>query len=340
MSVLPSQKLTIGELYVSMAVGLILYLLPGDIRNQMNSIILSEVMVFISTLTITAVFFFIIKRYEAIGAALLTNSIITAGAFCFGIINGLLSRGSEFWPEISEYSLISMFIIWVVPFLFAVMIRTFSREGKDLDDLRIGFSRFLSLSLRALMIIYILVIVFKQLVPHIPKTTLNRVINYIPFVKIQECLDGFTDGGGLYLLWNGLILMPFTFSLLVLNPRIRWWQTLFISFAAGLAIEVVQFSLNTGTVYVDDIILYMIGGMIGYLLKRIIDVIRFRVSGRQENNMLSLEYSPFSRVGHGIIEIYDEDDDDSDETRLISSDDDFDDTLRDPPISEEEIKNS
>ena len=89
MSVLPSQKLTIGELYVSMAVGLILYLLPGDIRNQMNSMVISEIMVFISTLTITAVFFFIIKRYEAIGAALLTNSIITAGAFGFGIIHGI-----------------------------------------------------------------------------------------------------------------------------------------------------------------------------------------------------------------------------------------------------------
>ena len=52
MSVLPSQKLTIGELYVSMAVGLILYLLPGDIRNQMNSIVLSEVMVFIDAVTL------------------------------------------------------------------------------------------------------------------------------------------------------------------------------------------------------------------------------------------------------------------------------------------------
>ena len=222
MSVLPSQKLTIGELYVSMAVGLILYLLPGDIRNQMNSIVLSEVMVFISTLTITAVFFFIIKRYEAIGAALLTNSIITAGAFGCGVIHGLVTKGADFWPTITEYSLIAMFIIWVVPFIFAVVLRTFSRDGRDLDDLRQGFSRFLSLSLRALMIIYILVMVFRQLLPHYPKISMNRSIYYLPFVKIQECLENFSSWGGIYLFWNGLILMPLTFSLLVLNPKIRW----------------------------------------------------------------------------------------------------------------------
>ena len=339
MSVLPSQKLTIGELYVSMAVGLILYLLPGDIRNQMNSMVISEIMVFISTLTITAVFFFIIKRYEAIGAALLTNSIITAGAFGFGIIHGLVSKGADYWPTISEYSLISMFIIWIVPFLFAVVLRTFSRDGKDLDDLRQGFSRFLSLSLRALMIIYILVIVFQQLLPHYPKLSVNRSIYYLPFVKIQECLDNFSEWGGLYLFWNGLILMPLTFSLLVLNPKIRWWQALFISFAAGFAIEIIQFSLNTGTVYVDDIILYMIGGLIGYLLKRIIDLIRYRVSGKQEKNMLSLDYSPFGAAAHGLIEVYDGNLHDDDDTTEALIDDEFDDTLRDPVIAEDDKTN-
>ncbi len=338
MSVLPGQKLTIGELYVSMAVGLILYLLPGDIRNQMNSIVISEVMVFFATLTITAVFFFIIKRYEAIGAALLTNSVITAGAFCFGIINGLIARGGDFWPSISEYGLISMFIIWVVPFLFAVVIRTFSRDGRDSEDLRLGFSRFLSLALRALMIIYVLVIVFKQLIPHYPMLSMNRSIYYVPFVRIQECLENFSEWGGLYLFWNGLILMPLTFSLLVLNPRIRWWQTLFISFAAGLAIEVFQFSLNTGTVYVDDIILYMIGGMIGYFLKRIVDFIRYRVSGKEESNMLSLDYSPFGRVGRGLIEVYDDVGDKEYDKTQTGLDEEFDDTLRDPMITEDDVK--
>ncbi|MBQ3887664.1 MAG: hypothetical protein II735_06815, partial [Clostridia bacterium] len=81
MSVLPSQKLTIGELFVSMAVGLILYLLPNDIRNQTTEIWLSESMVFLAAFIITGVFLFIIKRYEAVGAALLTNALITAGSF-------------------------------------------------------------------------------------------------------------------------------------------------------------------------------------------------------------------------------------------------------------------
>ncbi len=337
MSVLPSQKLTIGELYVSMAVGLILYLLPGDIRNQMSSIGLSEVMVFIATLTITAIFFFIIKRYEAIGAALLTNSIITVGAFCFGIVNGLISKGSDFWPSISQYNLITMFIIWIVPFLFAVVIRTFAKESRDSDDLRLGFSRFLSLALRALMIIYVLVVVFEQIIPRAPKMSMNRSIYYIPFVRIQECLDNFSQWGGLYLIWNGLILMPLTFTLLIINPKIRWWQMLFLSFAAGLAIEVFQFSLNTGTVYVDDIILYMIGGMIGYLLKLTVDGIRYSVSGKEERHMLSLEYTPVTG-SQGIIEVYDELTEGAEEETDPDFDDEFDDTLRDPVITDDDTQ--
>ena len=296
MIVLPSHKLTIGELFVSMAVGLILYLLPNDIRNQTDSVYLSEVLVFFTALIVTGVFLFIIKRYEAVGAALLTNSIITVSAFVFNTVNGFISKGGRFWPNIAEYQLITMFILWTVPFLFVVILRLFARDSKDTDETRRSFCRFLSLSLRALMVIYLLVIVFVQVLPRAPSTSSTRGIYYIPFDRIRECIDHAAEWGTLYLCWNGLIQVPLTFSLLVLNPKIRWWQMLFISFAFGLTLEILQFSFNTGTVYIDDLLLYMTGGMVGFFLKRLIDYIRSFLTIGQDRTMLSLDYTPLGTI--------------------------------------------
>lgn len=320
MSVLPSQKLTIGELFVSMAVGLILNLLPNDIRNQTDSVYLSEALVFVTAFIVTGVFLFIIKRYEAVGAALLTNSIITAGAFVFSTVNGFLSKGGGFWPNITEYQLITMFILWTVPFLFVVILRLLARDNKDTNETRRGFCRFLSLSLRALMIIYILVIVFVQVLPHAPSMSTTRGIYYIPFDRIRECLEQAADWGTLYLCWNGLILVPLTFSLLILNTKMRWWQILFLSFAFGLTLEILQFSFNTGTVYVDDILLYIAGGMIGFFLKRLLDYIRSFITIGQDKTMLSLDYTPIGALK----------DTDASEDEEEEDDEDFSDDIQEP----------
>ncbi len=342
MSVLPSHKLTIGELFVSMAVGLILYLLPNDFRNQTASVELSQAIVFVTAFAVTAVFLFIIKRYEAVGAALLTNSIITAGAFVFSTVNGFLTDGGSFWPTISQYQLITMFILWTVPFLLVVILRMLAKDAKDTDESRRGFCRFLSLSLRALMIIYILVIVFVQILPHAPSVATARTIYYIPFDRIRECWENAAEWGALYLCWNGLILVPLSFSLLILNPKIRWWQIIFISFAFGLALEIFQFSFNTGSVYVDDILLYIVGGLVGFFIKRLIDRIRFLITDGQDSTMLSLDYTPVSQIEleEPSEEEQPKEENLSENTTLPMGDDDaeaFDDTIENPSAQHESV---
>ena len=159
MSVLPSQKLSIGELWLSMAVGLILFLVPGDIKNQIDSNVFSEGLVFLTAFVITVVFLIIIKRFEAIGAALLTNSVITVSSFLIGIVNSIISGSPNYWPSISNYQLITMFILWTVPFFLMVFARILLNSSKESEEFCAGFSRFLSLSLRALMLIYFFVII-------------------------------------------------------------------------------------------------------------------------------------------------------------------------------------
>lgn len=306
MSVLPSQKLTIGELYVSMAVGLILFLLPNDIKNQFGTNAVSILMVAVLSTIITSVFFLTIKRFEAIGAAILTKSVITVISFGFSVVNGMSSKINDYWPAISDYQLITMFVLWTVPFLISLLVRLFTVGKRDTNDFRIGFTRFLTLSLRALMIIYILVVIFKQIMPNKPNVVTARTIYYIPFVKISDCINGVAGSTITYLIWNSLILMPLTFSLLILNPKMKWWYILIVAFAFGLTIEILQFSLNTATVYTDDMIMYITGGIFGMLLKWGIDKIRFLITAGEEPNMLSLDYTPVIYADLVEPEIYDD----------------------------------
>ena len=292
MSVLPSQKLTIGELYVSMAVGLILFLLRNDMKNQFGTSPISMVFVGLMALVIVGVLYIAIKRYEAIGAAMLTQSIITVASFSFSIVNNVISGTNDYWSSISDYQLINMFVLWTVPFMLMVIIRMFTVGRYDTGNKRLRFARFLSLSLRALMIIYILVAVFKQIMPHRPDMINARSIYYMPFTKIKDCIYGNNGGSIAYLVWHCLILAPFTFSLLILNSKLRWYNILIISLATGLTIEILQFSLNTGIVYTDDFIMYIISGFIGMILKRLIDTIRSCVTKGEEKNMMSLDYTP------------------------------------------------
>lgn len=309
MSVLPGQKLTIGELFVSMAMGLILYLLPGDLRNQTNSLYLSEALVFLSAFVITAVFFLIIKRYEAVGAMLITDSVITAGAFAFGIVRGAITGGGEYWPALSEYQLVTISILWAVPFFMTVLIRLFSHDARDTNETRMAFVRFLSLGVTALMILYIMVVVFRQIIPASPNLSPERSIYYVPFQRIVECFEHAGEWGMGYLMWNAFIVTPLTFSLMILCPKIKLWHILFVSFAFGLTIEIFQFAFNTGTVFVDDMLLYVLGGLVGFLLKRAIDYLRSLFTVGQDNTMMSLDYTPLEGRPQSVIEEFEEEDD-------------------------------
>ena len=291
MNFLPMQKLTIGELFVSISAGLMLFLLPNDAKNQINDTALAQGYVFIFSFVISGALLLTIKRYEALGTAMLTNSLLTFLGFLLYIINGVCTKGHNFWAVLSEYQIITMFILWTVPFFFAVTIRLLRNGLGDTSDSRMRFSNFLVSAIRSLMIIYILVIVCRHLFPYRPYMSEERNIDLILFHKITECLDGTVENGILYLFWHGLILAPLSFSLLILNPKIKSWHLLIICLSTGATLEIIQFALNTGTVCLDDILLYMLGGAVGFLLKHFIDLVRSAITSEQDKCMLSFSYT-------------------------------------------------
>ncbi len=289
MTVLPSQKLTIGELFVSLAAGLMLFLLPNDAKNQFESPI-SESFITVVTLVITFTLYFIIKRFEAIGAAMLTSSILNLISIGFTIFGNVLSGADNWLPKITEYNIISMFIIWTLPFFCMTALRLVMSGAQDTNERRMGFSRFLVLSMRALLIAYAIIIVFKMVLPYKPSIDTLRYIELMPFARINDCITNIHQNGAEYIIWHSLILVPFSFYLLVLIPRLSWVQIIIVSFSFGITIEILQYSFNTGTACVDDIIMYMVGAVLGLLLKHLIDKTRSVLTMGQDNCMLSTIY--------------------------------------------------
>ena len=111
MTILPGQKLTISEFLVAFAVGLMLFLLPNDAKNQFESEAVCESYVFIMSFIIVSMMLFIIKRYEAVGTSLFFMAVFEVISIIFGTINGISAKGTEYWPKLNEYNIITLFIL-------------------------------------------------------------------------------------------------------------------------------------------------------------------------------------------------------------------------------------
>lgn len=306
MTVLPSQKLSIGELFVSLAAGLMLFLLPNDAKNQFETESVCEGFIFIISIVIIAVMFFIIKRYEAIGTSMMTMAVLNIANQVISLINGFVTKGSEYWPKISEYNIVSLFLLWIVPFLFVLVLRLLTNDITDTNDSRRSFVRFMSLSMGALLIIYGIVFVFMLIIPSKPDLQSERTIMPLPFSRINECLDEESEHGIAYLIWHCIIFAPLTFHLSVLIPRFRILHGVILAAALGVAVEALQYMLNTGAACLDDILMYIIGAVIGICLKYAVNALRSVLTQGRDSCMLSLEYNPIPRKRKGEATVIEE----------------------------------
>ena len=76
------------------------------------------------------------------------------------------------------------------------------------------------------------------------------------------------------LLGNVLIFVPFGFFLPMASRYRSFFSTLYASFGLSLCVEVFQFVTKVGSFDVDDLLLNTIGGVVGYIIFMISNVIR------------------------------------------------------------------
>ncbi len=296
MSSFTTRKLSIGEFFLSMAAGLMLFLLPNDATNQFTSEGVRYGFIFIVSLVVVGVLYLLVKRYEAVGTALLTMAWLEIGGMGVGIISGLIQKGGAYWPKVKLYLLVSMFLLWMIPFLMVLILRLTSFGNTDTNENRKSFTRFLILSTRALMVIYLLVLLFRLILPHRPHPELDRQLYLIPYTRLQACIGGTIQNGPEKIIWNGLILAPLGFYFSLLTSRIRLWHVMIISLALGLTVEALQYLLNTGAAAFDDILLYAVGAALGYLIVKLLNLIRSGLTMGNDRDMMSFEYTPMSRL--------------------------------------------
>ncbi len=99
------------------------------------------------------------------------------------------------------------------------------------------------------------------------------------FITYREQLGMFAVFANL--LGNILIFVPYGFFISMAAERRGFFKTLFFSFGLSLCVELVQLATRVGSFDVDDILLNTIGGILGYILFAICNVIRRRYHVRK-----------------------------------------------------------
>lgn len=115
---------------------------------------------------------------------------------------------------------------------------------------------------------------FKHILDH-PDRILRRQGNYIPFKEILNGIDNLSLSdpfSSMNLVGNVLAFIPFgIFVPMLLSRKVNLFTRVFLlSLALSLCFEVTQLVLYIGTFDVDDLILNTFGGVIGYIIYKLV----------------------------------------------------------------------
>lgn len=111
--------------------------------------------------------------------------------------------------------------------------------------------------------------------------------NLVPFKEIRRFIV-YRDKVGtvsflLNIVGNVAGFMPFGFFLPIVSRRSRrWYNTVLLSFVFSLCIETAQLALKVGSFDVDDMILNTLGGILGFILYKMVQTVRVRRRRRGE----------------------------------------------------------
>lgn len=104
-----------------------------------------------------------------------------------------------------------------------------------------------------------------------PVNVSTRIVNLIPFRTIAEYISFIVHGGGkrniaiLNLAGNILLTIPLAvYIAYFIRPFRKLWKVVCVSLAVIIAIELTEYITGRGTLDIDDVILNLVGAIIGY----------------------------------------------------------------------------
>lgn len=99
------------------------------------------------------------------------------------------------------------------------------------------------------------------------------------FIEYREELGVFAVFANLF--GNILIFVPYGFFISMASTSRGFFQTLFYSLALSLGVEIFQLFARVGSFDVDDLLLNTLGGVLGYILFLICNIIRRKCYGQK-----------------------------------------------------------
>ena len=99
------------------------------------------------------------------------------------------------------------------------------------------------------------------------------------FIEYREELGVFAVFANLF--GNILIFVPYGFFISMASTSRGFFQTLFYSFALSLGVEIFQLFARVGSFDVDDLLLNTLGGVLGYILFLICNIVRRKCYGQK-----------------------------------------------------------
>lgn len=295
MNFLKGKKLPTGHFFLALAAGFMFFLLPTEAKVQCEQQFW-ELYVLSLSVIITVVLLLIVKKYEVTGVALITATSLLAIRFIFESISAAVKGNAKpLSEELTLYDMVSWIVIWFVPFAITVSIKLFAVGAWNTKEKRYGFSKFLFLSGTALLIIHIMIILCKYILPFESDFGGSRQIVLLPFVRIINCIAGTHPTGFFYILWHCIMLIPTGFFLPIFIKKMKFVPVILVGIGVGSFLELCQLVLNTGSLCVDDIIMYTLGAIAGYGLKLLIEKTRSVLTLGHDKNMMTIYYMESAR---------------------------------------------
>lgn len=275
--------------FVSIAAGLAMFLLPQDAQSYFSDIY-RQLYVAVVTFGIAFILLLLFKLYEPIGVAMLSSMFLTVVMFAIRIGLRIYESPSleDFTMAVNVYDGVSWGLVWSMPLLCCFLMRLFAQDNWSEPEAKRDFCYFFQKASMAsgCYLLILLLAIFLYFRPM--NFSGMRQLNLVPFAQIARYIQAFQEGNpdGMKLFFSDvLFFIPIGFFLSALTPSWKMWKRLLVPLVLAVAVETIQYALNTGAADIDDVICSMAGFGLGVFVKFLLDRIRRYVTKGKETKI-------------------------------------------------------
>ena len=274
-----------AQLLISIAGGLILFLVPNDTNMVLPDPFNIFAVAFISLITCIAIFF-IFKDYRLVGISLLTCTIFVMIDFIINNAETLVQTINDKRPFLmtgDKYNDLCAVATWAVPFVVCIIIRIFAIAKFDTPEKRNYFSLFIYFSFICFLI-YFIIISFRYFIFINPVDIFGtRSFSIIPFNNISPYQS--EQSAFFHYISAFCLFIPMGFYTSIYNKKAGIIKSIAIYAICAAGIELIKLIFNTGLINLDLIIIAIIGGIVGMLLKILINKSRAFIILNEETDI-------------------------------------------------------